>query len=78
MPYTLYRLQAREGDLKADHLRRVWELDETYHAAQQTAFRDTNMAAKQKLPFRPLEPLNLRTYRDPGARYPLNPWTLEP
>ena len=64
--------------LKADHPRRVWELDETYHAAQQTAFRDTNMAAKQKLPFRPLEPLNLRTYRDPGARYPLNPWTLEP
>ena len=27
--------------LKADHPRRVWELDETYHAAQQTAFRDT-------------------------------------
>ena len=29
-------------------------------------------------PFRPLEPLNLWTYRYPGARYPLNPWTLEP
>ena len=27
--------------LKADHPRRVWELDETYHAAQQTSFRDT-------------------------------------
>ena len=24
--------------LKADHPRRVWELDETYHAAQQTSF----------------------------------------
>ena len=33
--------------LKADHPRRVWELDETYHAAQQTSFRETNMAAKQ-------------------------------
>ena len=32
--------------LKADHPRRVWELDETYHAAQQTSFRETNMAAK--------------------------------
>ena len=29
-------------------------------------------------PFRPLELLNLWTYRYPGARYPLNPWTLEP
>ena len=27
--------------LKADHPRRVWELDETYHAAQQTSFRGT-------------------------------------
>ena len=26
----------------------------------------------------PLEPLNLWTYRDPGALYPFNPWTLEP
>ena len=25
--------------LKADHPRRIWELDETYHAAQQTSFR---------------------------------------
>ena len=33
--------------LKSDHPRRVWELDETYHAAQQTSFRETNMAAKQ-------------------------------
>ena len=33
--------------LKADLPRRVWELDETYHAAQQTSFRETNMAAKQ-------------------------------
>ena len=27
--------------LKVDHPRRVWELDETYHAAQQTPFRGT-------------------------------------
>ena len=27
--------------LKADHPRRVWELDETYHAAQQTSFSST-------------------------------------
>ena len=27
--------------LKADHPRRVWELDETYHAAQQASFRGT-------------------------------------
>jgi hypothetical protein len=27
--------------LKADHPRRVWELDETYHAAQQKSFRRT-------------------------------------
>ena len=27
--------------LKSDHPRRVWELDETYHAAQQTSFRGT-------------------------------------
>ena len=33
--------------LKTDHPRRVWELDETYHAAQQTSFREKNMAAKQ-------------------------------
>ena len=31
-----------------------------------------------KGPFRPLEPLNLWIYRDPGALYPFNPWTLEP
>ena len=29
-------------------------------------------------PFRPLEPLNLWNYRDPGALYPFDPWTLEP
>ena len=29
-------------------------------------------------PFRPLEPLNLWIYEDPGALYPFNPWTLEP
>ena len=29
-------------------------------------------------PFRPLEPLNLWIYRDPGALYPFNPRTLEP
>ena len=27
--------------LKADLPRRFWKLDETYHAAQQTSFRDT-------------------------------------
>ena len=27
--------------LKADHPRRVWELDETYYAAQQTSFSST-------------------------------------
>ena len=32
--------------LKADHPRRVWELDETYHAAQQTSFRDTTWQQK--------------------------------
>ena len=29
-------------------------------------------------PFRPLEPLNLWTYRDLGALYPFDHWTLEP
>ena len=29
-------------------------------------------------PFRPLEPLNLWIYGDPGALYPFNPRTLEP
>ena len=28
--------------------------------------------------FRPLEPLNLWIYEDPGVLYPSNPWTLEP
>ena len=32
--------------LKADHPRRVWELDETYHAAQQTSFRRTTWQQK--------------------------------
>ena len=27
--------------LKADHPRRVWELDETYHTASQASFRRT-------------------------------------
>ena len=35
--------------LKADHPRRVWELDETYHAAQQTSFRAHVHGSKVKL-----------------------------
>jgi hypothetical protein len=55
--------------LKADHPRRVWELDETYHAAQQTSFRRHNMAAnKTTFLFCPRNPLTLG---------PRNPGTLE-
>ena len=35
--------------LKADHPRRGWELDETYHAAQTDIVSKNNMAAKAKL-----------------------------